>query len=203
MKVPFLSERIYHVYSHAVSKDNLFRNPENFYFFLNKYKGYIPQVAETFAFCLLPNHFHLLIRVRPETEIKNYFRAKFNVEDKHNIPKRVSLQFSHFLNGYTQAYNKLFDRKGALFMSRIQRNEINSDHYFSRVMGYIHVNPIKHGFVKSYHDWEYSSYHLYLSDEASFILKEEGLKWFGSKEEFIKFHETFKQEFINLNENFE
>jgi putative transposase len=203
MSTPFLPEKIYHVYSHAVSKDNLFRKPENYYFFLSKYKEYIPQVAETFAFCFLPNHFHLLIRVRPETDIKSYFIQKFNTEDKQDISKRVSLQFSHLLNGYTQAYNKQFQRKGALFMSRIQRREINNDHYFSRVMGYIHVNPIKHGFVKSYHDWEFSSYHLYLNDEERFIFKDEGLHWFGGQEEFIRFHETFKQEFLNLDENFE
>lgn len=200
MNFPFLPEKIYHVYSHAVSRDNLFRNSENYNFFLEKFKAYIPQVAETFAFCLLPNHFHFLIRVKSEIEIKNYYYQKFKTEDKHDISKRVSLQFSHLLNSYSQAFNRLNHRKGTLFMSRIQRKEINDDYYFSRVMGYIHVNPIKHGLVKSYHDWEFSSYRMYLNDEKDFILKEEGISWFGSKEAFIVFHEEFKQEFMNLDD---
>jgi len=197
---PFIPEKIYHVYTHAVENENLFRQRENYNYFLTKYREYIPQVVDTFAYCLLPNHFHFLIRVKSENEIMNFLKHKHATKGEEDLSKKVSQQFSHLLNGYSQAYNKMFKRRGTLFMSRIKRKEINDDHYFSRAIGYVHVNPIKHRFVKDYSAWEFSSYSQYIGEENHFILKEEGLSWFGGKKQFIQFHEAFKEEFMNLDQ---
>ena len=62
-------EGIYHVYNHAVGEENLFRSAENFRYFLDRYQYYLSPVVETYAYCLLPNHFHLLIRVRSRQEL--------------------------------------------------------------------------------------------------------------------------------------
>ncbi len=179
---PFIPEKIYHVYTHAVEKEYLFRKRENYNYFITKYKEYIPQVADIFAYCLLPNHFHFLIRVKSENEIYNFLKNKNATKGDEDISKKISQQFSHLLNGYSQAYNKMFNRLGTLFMSRIRRKEIDDDHYFTRAIGYVHVNPIKHGFVNEYSAWEFSSYLQYIGEENHFIVKEEGLSWFGGKE---------------------
>jgi len=54
----FEPEIFFHIYNHAVGTENLFRNPENYRFFLRKYSQYTAPIWETYAYCLLPNHFH-------------------------------------------------------------------------------------------------------------------------------------------------
>jgi putative transposase len=55
---------IYHLYNHAVGDDNLFRQEENYHYFLQKYAELLTPIFDTYAYCLLPNHFHLLIHVK-------------------------------------------------------------------------------------------------------------------------------------------
>src|SRR5699024_7832798 len=62
-------ETYYHIYNHANGTENLFREKKNYAFFLKKYQQHIAPIAETYAWCLMPNHFHLLIKMRSEQEI--------------------------------------------------------------------------------------------------------------------------------------
>jgi putative transposase len=64
-----LSEgNFYHIYNRGNNVDNLFYNPENYWYFLRKYDEYLSDYLETYAFCLLPNHFHLLVRVKDQIQ---------------------------------------------------------------------------------------------------------------------------------------
>ncbi|MGB4776434.1 MAG: hypothetical protein WBP45_14755, partial [Daejeonella sp.] len=71
----------YHIYNHANGQDNLFLTPENYRFFLQQYTKHIYPVAHTLAYCLLPNHFHLLIRIRNEEVLLKAF-PKFKTLEK-------------------------------------------------------------------------------------------------------------------------
>lgn len=66
----------YHLYNHANEPENLFRINENYRFFLQQWAKYIEPVAETFAYCLMPNHIHFLIRTRAEEEIESLLRSQ-------------------------------------------------------------------------------------------------------------------------------
>lgn len=61
-----LPETVYHNYNHANGSEDLFRKDENYRYFLQKYSEYIYPIAETYAYCLMPNHFHLMVKVRSE-----------------------------------------------------------------------------------------------------------------------------------------
>ena len=61
--------RYYHIYNRAISTENLFHQVTNYEHFLRLYDKYIEPVAETFAWCLMPNHFHLLIKIKEMEEI--------------------------------------------------------------------------------------------------------------------------------------
>jgi putative transposase len=78
------------------------------------------------------------------------------------IEKRISQQFSNLFNGYTKAFNKMYNRKGSLFIPNFKRKEISDDSYITNAICYIHCNPIYHGFVKNLADWPWSSYQLIL-----------------------------------------
>ena len=60
----FEEGRFYHIYNRAVDKKPLFKNLDNYEFFLKKYDQYLSPVIDTYAYCLLGNHFHLMVRVK-------------------------------------------------------------------------------------------------------------------------------------------
>lgn len=201
-----LPETVYHVYTHANGFENLFNSEENYRFFLKKYTHHIYPIAETYAYCLMPNHLHLMIKIRSEkevlefihlkklkdTEVKNEFinedRTLQGLKTLGEFSNIISSQFSHLFNGYTQAFNKIHNRKGSLFIPNFKRKKANNEKYMSHLICYIHNNPIHHGFVKNLTDWTFSSFHTYLSDKKTNLNKMYMHDWVGNNDEFIKFH---------------
>ena len=195
---PLEPDKVYHIWTHANGKDNLFRNKENYRYFLYKYKENIHPIVETFAYCLMPNHLHLMVRINNEMEVFRFLqKKKSNLKDFDDLggfATAISHQFSNLFNGYTQAYNKMHNRKGSLFTPNFPRKAIEDETYFTAVIAYIHNNPVYHGFSEKIKDWPHSSWHAYLSDKPTNISREEVLEWFGGKEAFIDFHQAFLNE---------
>jgi hypothetical protein len=69
-----IPETTYHIYNRANGNGKLFLSPENYRYFLEKYILYISPIADTFCYCLMPNHFHFLIRIREEQILADYFQ---------------------------------------------------------------------------------------------------------------------------------
>jgi len=94
----------------------------------------------------MPNHFHLLIRVKAENVLQeraqqmnklSYFIQGKTGASEFDTSLFMSHQFSHFLNSYTQAYNKYWKRMGSLMRPNYKRKEIQHEHYFTRLIYYI------------------------------------------------------------------
>jgi len=184
-----LPNRIYHVYNHAVGKDNLFANTGNYEYFLKRYAEYLFGVFDTYCYCLLPNHYHFLIRVRDIEDIEKAL-PKPNSENPLSLPDRLAHQVGTFQNAYAKAFNKQQSRRGSLFEQSFGRKEVKSAAYFSSVVHYIHANAVHHGFVRKIDDWAYTSYHSYLSKQQSKLNREEVIGWFGELPDFVHFHQT-------------
>ncbi|MBS1975122.1 MAG: hypothetical protein JST13_12275 [Bacteroidetes bacterium] len=101
----------------------------------------------------------------------------------------ISKQFANLFSSYTQAYNKKYNRMGSLFMKNFKRRLVNTDSYFSKIIHYIHANPVHHGLAQSIEEWRWSSYHAIISAKATKINRDEVLKWFNGKEGFIQTHQ--------------
>lgn len=67
--IPIEHDKFYHIYNCGINGENLFRKKANYIYFLQQYDKYIEPVAETFAWCLMPNHIHFLVRIKDEDEI--------------------------------------------------------------------------------------------------------------------------------------
>ena len=80
---------MYHIYNHANGNDNLFRNEENYAYFLKRYAYFIHPIAKTYAYCLMPNHFHLLVKIRSEEGIAITF-PKIRTLEKLEFDKFIS-----------------------------------------------------------------------------------------------------------------
>lgn len=118
---PLHPERYYHIYNRGINGEVLFKREENNRYFLLKYDTYISPIAETYAYCLLGNHFHLLIRTKTEEEILGITSNPVRVPNPNRVKMEktasqvISLKFSHLFNGYTQAIDKQHNRTGKLF----------------------------------------------------------------------------------------
>ncbi|MEQ8523984.1 hypothetical protein [Gracilimonas sp.] len=195
-KIQFKPGYTYHVWTHANGDENLFRNEENYNYFLKKYSHHVHPVVDTFAYCLMPNHLHFMVRVKSNDEVLEFVRMKKKDPTLQGfgtlggLSNILSRQFSHLFNGYTQAYNKKYNRKGSLFIPNFRRKLIDSDDYFVSLIAYIHNNPVHHGFTKNLSDWPFSSWHAYMLRKLTNICKDEAMKWFGDERNFKVIHQN-------------
>lgn len=189
--IPLHPGRMYHIISHAVGNEQLFRENENYRFFLDKYFFYTLPVADTITYCLMPNHFHFMIRIRPEKDIGLYYWEKKNCEAISEVfPDFIMQQFSNLLNSYAKAYNKVYKRRGSLFVDNLRRFELESEKYFTALVLYIHHNPVKHCFCRSANKWKWSGYNEMLDNSITHLRRNEVLEWFGGRDSFIRSHEA-------------
>ncbi|MBN1643178.1 MAG: transposase, partial [Anaerolineae bacterium] len=161
-------ETYYHIYNRGNNRENLFRCDENYRYFLRLYAHHIEPVAETYAYCLMPNHFHLLLRTREQGLTGSGKRVR-----------SPSQAFSNLFNAYTKAFNKAHGRSGALFQRPFQRIPVTSEAYLRRLVVYIHQNPVRHGFVDQLSEWPYSSYAALLSTKPTHVARDAVLEWLG------------------------
>ncbi len=182
----FEPDTYYHVVNHAVGNENLFRTEENYRHFLKRYAVYMPSVCNTIAYCLMPNHIHFLIHTHPAAILTKHPKYK------STFHKLIMQELSNLLNSYEKAFNKRYDRRGALWIDYTKRFKLDSDSYLTSAINYIHQNPVKHGFVTCADDWYFSSYQSILSDKPTLLERAEVLEHFGDKKLYKEFHHKQK-----------
>src|SRR5437868_13293456 len=101
---PVLEGNTYHIYNRGINGEDIFKESRNYYYFLEKYNKYCTPVLDTYAYALLKNHFHLMIRVKETLVTKR--------KDGNEVRLTASGQLSHFFNCYTQSLNKAYGRHG-------------------------------------------------------------------------------------------
>jgi REP element-mobilizing transposase RayT len=143
----------------------------------------------------MPNHIHFLIRIKTEGELVEAFpnldpnlQGFKNLGGCNPIEKRISQQFSNLFNSYTKAFNKMYERKGSLFIPNFKRKKIETDQHLTNIIHYIHANPVHHGFVETISVGPWSSYREIISEKQTWLMREEVVRWFGNINEFINFH---------------
>jgi putative transposase len=175
----------YHIYNRGNNRENIFIEERNYRYFLKLYVKYIEPVADTYAYCLLPNHFHLLVRIKTVEEQE---AQTLRVLETLRVLK-PSQQFGNLFNAYAKAINRAYSRTGSLFQNPFGRILVTSDAYFVRLITYIHQNPQKHGLVDDFRTWTYSSYHALLSTKPTRLKRDEVLTWFKGVEDLKAAHQ--------------
>jgi putative transposase len=181
---PLQPDVYYHLYNRGTNGENLFREDENYRYFLRLYAQHIAPVAETLAYCLMPNHFHLLVRTRADAE-------RLTRSERVGRLTPASQAFTNLFSSYTMAFNKRYGRTGSLFEHPFHRVAVEDDTYLTRLIVYIHRNPAKHGFTDDFRQWRYSSYAAILSRHPTHVARERVLDWFGGSAQFKSLHEQF------------
>ncbi|MBI2040094.1 transposase [Candidatus Microgenomates bacterium] len=187
--IPFISGQIYHAYNRGTEKRRIFETQRDYQRFLKtlnyyrfegpkpKFSQFSPngpfkpdlskKIVEIIAYCLMPNHFHLLL--------------------KQSKDKGITEIVSKLSNSYTKYFNIKHNRTGLLFQGEFKSVLIESDEQLIHVSRYIHLNPIASFLVKNLNDYPWSSYKEYVNNLKGFCAKEDILSFFKS----IKSYEQF------------
>ena len=162
----------YHLYNQSNNEEVIFKSPENYGFFLKKYRLYLETSLDTIAYCLMPTHFHCLVHITSE--------------DISHIKKNIGT----LLSSYTKAINKLYQRHGNLFQEHTKAKHIDDDAYLITLTAYIYQNPVRSRLVAKQEDWRFSSYQDYIGMRNGTLPKKDIIiNQFPSIEEFKKFSE--------------
>ncbi len=174
---PIEAGGIYHIFNRGINYGDVFFKDEDYMFFLEKVKMYLVEVAEIYAYVLLPNHYHFLLKVKENMETNKF--------SKH---------FRRLILSYTNSINKRDARSGALFLTRFKRLLVENENYLMQLVYYIHHNPEKHDVTKTYKTYKFSSFKSYLSQNSTLLYKNEILDYFGGVENFLDYHDIKHEE---------
>jgi putative transposase len=160
----------------------------DYLFFLKKFSKYMNDVVEVYAYCLMPNHFHFLIKVKPESEIKTFVEAQnfdkgLKEKGLHSFDSIISKQMGKFISSYSQAFNKVTNRHGALMESPFKRKRINSEEYLKNLIIYIHLNPLD--LKVNFEAYKFSSYKTLMSKGKTNLKRQETITIFDHIENLI------------------
>ncbi len=101
--VPLQYGKYYHIFNRGNNRENIFVEERNYRYFLKLYAKHITPVADTFAYCLLRNHFHFLVRIKIPEE-----QGLTALGDLSGLPRQPSQHFSNLFNAYAKAFNKAY-----------------------------------------------------------------------------------------------
>ncbi len=180
---PLIEGEYFHMYNRGVNGEDIFKEPRNYYYFLQQYILYCPPVFETLAYTLLKKTFHFLVYVKEDVVVPKH-------KGEGTIQLNASRQPAHFFNSYAQSINKAENRTGPLLESPCQRKMVDEKSYLTSLIYYCHYNAQLHEFVDDFNKWKYSSCHAILNKDNSFLASQTVLEWFGGTEAFEKVHEN-------------
>jgi putative transposase len=146
-----VSDSYYHIYARGHGRQAIFREEDDYWVFLNLFKRHLSLEAvndnygmpythlrgsiELLCYCLMTNHFHLLVYQKDEGAMQRLMRS--------------------VMTSYSRYFNKRYDSSGSLFESRYKASRISNDAYLMHISRYIHLNP------KEWRAYPYSSIHAY------------------------------------------
>ena len=200
----FENDGIYHVYNRTVDKKPMFTSDRNYEFFIRQFDKYLSNYIQIYAYCLLGNHFHFMIKVTDLADLTT-FKKLSNLE-KPNQQKTthdiISHQFKKFFQSYAMAFNKEQDRVGTLFQTPFKRVRVEDENYLRELICYINTNAQKHNLVKDFRDWKWSSYHNIISNKVTKLLKEEVIYYFDDVENFKYSHLEYSCKLDSIERDF-
>ena len=164
---------VYHIFNRGNNRENIFKETENYEYFLIKMFFHLKSSCDIYAYCLMPNHLHILLRIEETPSSPD-----------GKVPK-IHQPFANLFNSYTKSINIRFQRSGSLFQEHMHREAITTDDYFRKAFIYIHTNPVHHGFVRNLKEYKWSSIHDYLNNQPKNMSMDLPLLMFDGIENII------------------
>jgi len=168
-KFRFAAGAHYHVFNRGNNRQDVFLERDNYLLFLRLIRKYMiePGAVDLLAYCLMPNHYHLLLRL--------------NVDDLGGAMQPMLLS-------YTKSLNNRYRRTGSLFQGRFKAVLVEREAHWKYLTAYIHRNPVEGGLARSPEAWPYSSYREYLGLRQGTLVQPQRV-WEGTPHEYRQFVE--------------
>jgi len=150
----------YHVFNRASGKQLLYKEVQNYYYFLNRLHFYLGDYVYIHARCLIPNHFHLLIEIKEEEDMPSLPKNP----DIHEI---ITKKFKNFFLSYSMSYKIMFNQSSNVFAQKYKHSRLYTDADIRQILLYIHRNP-KHHNLGDWQNYRWSSYNeiLYANSKS-------------------------------------
>ena len=177
----------YHLYNRGNNGCDLFRETTNYEYFFDLYTKHIDPIAATYAWVLMKNHFHFLVRIK-DLHQSSAIPGSQNPEGLKQKPPYQ--YFSNLFNAYTKAINKKYSRTGSLFEKNFHRKSVSTQDYLRKLVLYIHNNPVHHGFCKHPEEYPWSSYLSCITVKPTKLCREAVIGWFDDLENFKHCHDN-------------
>lgn len=196
----FQESYIYHIFNQGNNRRKIFFSRENYLYFTGKIRKYILPYGDILSWCLMPNHFHLMVLINHIQQSVNtgYFSRSGSVNKTRTINDSIGLM----LRSYTNAINKQEKSSGSLFRKQTKAECVNCpkgldpayytingvtqgnigtmDHQYPQILfEYIQENPVKAGFVMDPAEWEFSSAAAYAGKRESILINRKMAKEYG------------------------
>lgn len=173
-KDPLVTGQYYHIFNRSIARYKIFTSVKDFQRFLDalvyfrspepflKFSRFLElseknrrnillnqsePIIDIIAYCILPTHFHLIL--------------------KQNIDESISTYLGNLENSYSRYFNVKYKRKGHLWEAKFKNILVESDEQLLHLTRYIHLNPVSAGIVDNPEDWQWSSYNEYISGEET------------------------------------
>ncbi len=168
-KDKFTKGHYYHIYNRGANREPIFFSEDNYLYCLTLMKRYCQKyLISIIAYCLMPNHYHFLVRQDGEVSISRFIGAVFNA--------------------YAQALNRQIDRSGTLFEGRFKDVHVDKDAYLLHLCRYIHGNPVKAGLVTTPEAWPYSNYLEWVGERPGILVNHEFVNtFFHNRQDYKEF----------------
>jgi REP element-mobilizing transposase RayT len=207
--LPLTYGSFYHIYNRGNNRENIFPQARNYEYFMELWWKHTSPIAETWAYCLLRNHFHAVVYIKDWEDLSGLIKkpARQNPRvEQGSLPsdtrgdltglnsnvKEPSQYFSNFFNAYARGLNLATQRTGAVFERPFKRIPVDSEAYLMRLIVYVHQNPQKHKFENDFRNWNYSSYQALIADLPTRLQRDGVLELFGSRADFIRVHQEIQ-----------
>ena len=187
---PFEAAHFYHVFNRGNNKENIFKTEDNYVYFLNLVKKYLLPICDIYCYCLLPNHFHFILKIKDFEELPEKFKRG---------KTKLHQPFSNLFNAYTKAINKKHQRTGSLFQEHLKRIQISNEEYLRNLIVYVNTNSTHHN-ILSFENYKFSSYQSLLSSKPSLLKRATVIHLFDDVDNFIVVHKIKKMNIETLNE---
>lgn len=198
----FIPEAHYHVYNRTNNRELLFHDDTDRRFFMEQYKRFVATYVDTYAYCLLPNHFHFAICIKPGgalIELVEQTPESKRTSSQHQILSQqkeeryfhplMERQFTRMFTSYAKYFNFRYERSGNLFYRPFRRVAVDDDSHLQWLIYYIHHNPRKHKVMENFHQYIWSSYTALISQKHTLLLRKAVWDIFGGYANFVAFHE--------------
>ncbi|MBI5942976.1 MAG: transposase [Chloroflexi bacterium] len=165
----FTQGQYYHIYNRGAGKAKIFFNDGNYQYLLRLVKEYYQKYGATIiAYCLMPNHYHFLLRQESEEPLSKFMQVLFNA--------------------YVQALNIQQERTGTLFEGRFKHKRVDKWEYLMVLCRYIHRNPVKAGLVEKPEDWAFSNYREWIGVRDGVLVDKVFVQdHFPNADEYVRF----------------